>query len=89
MIFIWFEATSGLQINLAKTKVNEINRVDNWETVKGVLNCGIGHLPDTYLGLLLGRTFKQKVTWQDHLQNFKNNWHNRSINFLPRRDDLS
>lgn len=75
-------------MNLAKTNVYEINRVGNWETVKSIMNCGIGHLPETYLGLLLGTTFKQKAAWQDLLQNFRNKLAHWKRKFLTKAGRL-
>ena len=51
---MWFEAFSGLKINLIKSVIIPLGRVDNVEVLAVELGCGVGSLPSTYLGLPLG-----------------------------------
>ena len=51
---MWFEAFSGLKINLIKNVIIPLGRVDNVEVLAAELGCGVGSLPSTYLGLPLG-----------------------------------
>ena len=51
---MWFEAISGLRINLNKSEIIPMGRVDNVEMLVVELGCGVGSLPTTYLGLPLG-----------------------------------
>ena len=51
---MWFEAISGLRINLNKSEIIPMGRVDNVEMLAVELGCGVGSLPTTYLGLPLG-----------------------------------
>ena len=55
-ILMWFEAMSGLKINLEKSE--PIGEVLNLEDLVGALGCKEGFLPSTYLGLPLGAPFK-------------------------------
>ena len=50
---MWFEAFSGLKINLNKSVIIPPGRVDNVEVLAAELGCGVGSLPSTYLGLPL------------------------------------
>ena len=50
---MWFEAFSGLNINLSQSEIILVGRVDNVELLASELGCGIGSLPTTYLGLPL------------------------------------
>ena len=55
---MWFEAFSGLKINLNKSVIIRLGRVDNVELLAAELGCGVGSLPTTYWvsawGLLTG-----------------------------------
>ena len=51
---MWFEAFSGLKINLNKSKIIPLGKVDNVEVLASELGCGVGSLPTMYLGLPLG-----------------------------------
>ena len=53
-ILVWFEAFSGLKINLDKSFVLPVGNVENIEELALKLGCNIGHIPTTYLGLHLG-----------------------------------
>lgn len=56
MTLMVFESTSGLPINMLKSKIYPINEVPNLEVLAEILSCR----PDstTYLGLPLGTKFK-------------------------------
>ena len=47
---MWFEAFSGLRINLSKSEIIPVGKVSNVETLAVELGCGVGSLPTTYLG---------------------------------------
>ena len=51
---MWFEAFSGLKINLNKSEIIPLGRVDNVEVLASEPGYGVGSLPTTYLGLPLG-----------------------------------
>ena len=53
-ILMWFEALSGLRINLNKSDILPVGSVDNMQKLAAELGCGIGFLPSSYLGLPLG-----------------------------------
>ena len=55
---MWFEAFSGLRINLSKSKIIPVSRVSNVETPAAEFGCGIGSLPTTYLSLPLRAPYK-------------------------------
>ena len=57
-ILMWFEALSGLKINLNKSEVIPIGTVDNVEELASELGCKVGSLPTPYLGLPLGAKHK-------------------------------
>ena len=53
-ILLWFEAISGLKINLDNSSILSIGDVENLEGLAAELGCRIGTLPSTYLGLPIG-----------------------------------
>ncbi|RVW47373.1 LINE-1 retrotransposable element ORF2 protein [Vitis vinifera] len=57
-ILAWFEAASGLRINLAKSVLIPIGEVDELEELAAELGCRLGALPTVYLGLPLEPTIK-------------------------------
>ena len=53
-ILMWFEAMSGLRINLDISELIPVGGVENAQALAANLGCKIGSLPSTYLGLPLG-----------------------------------
>uniref|UniRef100_A0A2N9GTW6 Reverse transcriptase domain-containing protein n=1 Tax=Fagus sylvatica TaxID=28930 RepID=A0A2N9GTW6_FAGSY len=62
-VFIWFQAISGLKINLSKSELVPVVQVPNVPEMAGILGCQVASLPLKYLGLPLGASFKSKVLW--------------------------
>ena len=60
---MWFEAMSGLKVNLDKSEIIAVGRVENVEEVALEFGCKVSRLPSTYLGLPLGARFKEVATW--------------------------
>ena len=58
-ILMWFEAMSGLKINLAKSEIIPIGPVNNLVELATELGCNIGSFPTSYLGLPLGANTRQ------------------------------
>ena len=60
-LLMWFEAISGLSINLNKSETLPVGKVENAEVLASELGCKVGSLPSTYLGLPLGAPHKSVV----------------------------
>ena len=71
MILIWFEAVSGLKINLGKSELVPVGMVHNFDLLLNVLFCKQGTLPMKYLGFPLGAKFKDKAIWNPILEKIK------------------
>ena len=71
MVLIWFEAVSGLKVNLGKFELVVVGAVHNMDLLVAVLGCKQGSLPMKYLGLPLGAKFKDKSTWNPILEKMK------------------
>ena len=57
-ILAWFEAASGLRINLAKSELILVREVEDIEEMAVELGCRVGSLPTVYLWLPLGAHHK-------------------------------
>ena len=53
-LLMWFEAYSGLKINLEKSELILVGRVHDIEGLALELGCKVSGLPSCYLGLPLG-----------------------------------
>jgi hypothetical protein len=62
-LFLYFEATSGLKINLAKSEMVTVGIVENVDGLVGIWGCRVSYLPLKYLGLPLRASFKAKFMW--------------------------
>ncbi len=62
-VFVWFQASSGLKINLGKSELVPVGSVPDVEDMAAVLGCKVAALPMSYLGLPLGSSFKDKTIW--------------------------
>ena len=59
---MWFKAMLGLKVNLDKSEIIVVGRVENVEEVALEFGCKVSKLP-SYLGLPLGARFKEVATW--------------------------
>ncbi|RVX07825.1 Retrovirus-related Pol polyprotein from type-1 retrotransposable element R2 [Vitis vinifera] len=62
-LFMWFEVVSGLRINLEKSELIPVGRVENIDDLALDFGYKVGSLPSTYLGLPLGAPFKSVTVW--------------------------
>lgn len=63
-ILLLFKAASGLKMNLQKSKMIAVGRVDNVAGLTELFDCQVANLPVKYLGLPLGARFKSKAVWE-------------------------
>ena len=68
---MWFEVFSGLKINLTKSMIIPLGRVDNVEELAAELGCGVGSLPSLYLGLPLGAPHRALGVWDSIEDRFR------------------
>src|SRR4051812_35265492 len=74
---------SGLKVNFQKSCIFGVNICPNWlrEAAK-ILNCKIGNLPFTYLGIPIGANPRLKKTWQpvvDVVRSRLSNWNHKNL----------
>ena len=70
-LLIWFEAVSGLRINLEKNELIPVGRVENIDDLALNFGCRVGSLSFTYLGLPLGAPFKSVTVWDGVKERFR------------------
>ena len=68
---MWFEAYLGLKINLIKSEIIPVGRVDNVKMLARELGCGVGSLPTTCLGLSLGAPHRAMGVWDTIEERFR------------------
>ncbi|KAL6338492.1 hypothetical protein AAG906_020588 [Vitis piasezkii] len=64
-LLLWFEAVSGLRINLEKSELIPVGRVENIDDLAWDFGCRVGSLPSTYLGMPLGALFNSITVWDE------------------------
>ncbi|XP_060202791.1 uncharacterized protein LOC132631213 [Lycium barbarum] len=67
-ILNWFQVVSVLKINLSKCEITPVGLVDSIEELAQVLNCKVGTLSISYLGLLLGASSKDIAVWNSVIE---------------------
>ncbi|WKA05074.1 hypothetical protein VitviT2T_023059 [Vitis vinifera] len=68
---MWFEAVLWLRINLEKSELIPIGRVENIDDLTMDFGYRVGSLPSTYLGLSLGAPFKLVTIWDGVEERFR------------------
>ena len=68
---MWLEAVSGLRINLEKSELIPVGRVENIDDLAMEFGFRVGSLPSTYLGLPLGAPFKSVTIWDGVEKRFR------------------
>jgi hypothetical protein len=62
-LFLLFEATSRVKVNLAKSVLIPVGNVEQMGMLADILGCGVATLPVKYLGLPFGASYKAKHIW--------------------------
>ncbi|WMV22464.1 hypothetical protein MTR67_015849 [Solanum verrucosum] len=87
VIFVIFEAVSGLHINWGKSFIYPINSVLNTEVLARTLGGKVGELPTTYLGMPLGAKSKSKGIWNGVLEKWKRDSPTGGVSTCPWEED--
>ncbi|RVW93092.1 Transposon TX1 uncharacterized 149 kDa protein [Vitis vinifera] len=70
-LLMWFEAISGLRVNLEKSELIPVGRVDNVDELADEFGYRVGKLSSTYLGMPLGAPFKSVAAWDGIEERFR------------------
>ena len=68
MLLLFFQAVTGLKVNVLKSEMVPIGEVNNVHALAEILGCKIGTLPMTYLGIPLGASHKSPTIWSPILE---------------------
>ena len=83
-ILMWFEALSGLKINLNKSEIIPIGPMDNAEEFTTELGCKTGSFPTSYLGLPVGAKHKALGVWDSIEERFKKRLASWKIQYISK-----
>ena len=86
---MWFEALSGLKINLNKSEILLVGPVDEVSDLAVELGCGIGSLPSAYLGLPLGASHKALGVWDTVEDKFRKRLASWKSQFISKAGKLT
>ena len=81
-ILLWFEAISSFNINLEKSFIMPMGRVEDIEILAFELGCKTGNLPTSYLRLPLGMRCNVVLVWDGVEERFRRklaNWKRQYI----------
>ena len=70
-ILLCIEALSDLRVNLEKSVILPVGEVENIDQLASELDCRIGSLPSTYLGLPLGTKQNSVSIWEGIEEKFR------------------
>ena len=70
-LLMWFETILGLRVNLDKSELILVGRVENVEEPTEEFGYKVGRLPSTYLGMPLGAPFKSTAAWDGIEERFR------------------
>ena len=70
-LLLWFEAMSGLKVNLDKSEIISVGRVENVEDLALKFGSKVSTLPSSNLGLPLGARFKELAVWDGVEERFR------------------
>ena len=83
-ILMWFEAMSGLKINLNKSEIIPIGPMANVEELALELGCKVGSLPTSYMGLPLGAKHKALGVWDSVEERFRKRLASWKIQYISK-----
>ena len=68
MVLTCFEGVTGLRVNMAKSVMVPVGEVGNIAMLAESIDCRVGSLPLTYLGMPLGASYKAVSVWDPILE---------------------
>jgi len=71
VLLLCFEVVSGLKVNLPKSILVPVGNVDDVVELADILDCGTSSLPQKYLGMPLGASYKAKSIWDGIVENIE------------------
>lgn len=88
LVLLFFQAVSGLRINISKSEILPVGVVENVELLVSFFGCKVSNLPSEYLGLPIGALFKSKPKWNPVIERFERRLAGLRNNFCRKGGDL-
>ena len=63
-----FQAFTGLKVNVGKSEIVPVGEVRDIQSLANILQCRVGSLSMTYLGMPLGSSYKSPSIWNPILE---------------------
>ena len=89
MVLIFFEAITGLNVNVGKSEIVPIGEVVNLNALARILCCKVGCLPMSYLGMPLGAHSKDASIWNPILEKVEKKLSSWKQLYLPKGGRLT
>ena len=67
LVLTCFQAFTSLKVNVGKSEIIPIGEVHNIQSLANILQCKVGNLPMTYLGMPLGALYKTPQIGRAHV----------------------
>ena len=71
LLLLSFQAVIGLKVNVHKNEMVPIGEVDDVHALAEILDCKVGKLPMSYLGMPLGTSHNSHSIWNPILEKFE------------------
>ena len=71
MVLIFFEAITGLKVNVGKSEIVPVGDAGDLNGLARILCCKVGSLPMRYLGMPLGAHYKDSSIWNPIIENME------------------
>ena len=68
LVLSCFQVFTGLKVNIGKSEIVPVGEVNNLDALANIIQCRVGSLPMTYLGMPLGTSFKTASIWNPILE---------------------
>lgn len=84
VLFLCFEAVSGLKVNLAKLELVLVDKLDSVVGLTGILGYNVSFLPIKYLSFLLEASYEAKSFCNSVAEKIKRQFASWKMMYLPR-----
>ena len=71
LLLLSFQVVTGLKVNVLKSEMVLIGEVDDVHALAEILDCRVGELPMSYLGMSLGASRNSPSIWNSILEKFE------------------
>ena len=87
--FLYFEAASGLKINMSKFEIVLVGELQNIDLLASIFDCQVVRLHMKYLGLPLGAHYKDTTIWNGVLQTMERRFARWKLGLLSKEGRLT